>query len=364
MSPKNHDILPLNITPHRFQALLFKWFDQHGRKQLPWQKNKTPYRVWVSEIMLQQTQVKTVIPYFERFMQQFPTIDALAAAPEDQVLHLWAGLGYYSRARNLHRTAKVIIEQLDGIFPDTLKELQQLPGIGLSTAGAIISIAHQKRATILDGNVKRVLARFYGITDPINEKKIENHLWQLAETLTPTKRTADYTQAIMDLGATLCTRSKPSCLQCPFVRHCVAHQQNIASLLPRKKVTKKIPVRRATFIILKKDHHIYLQKRPNNGIWGGLWSLPEMAGKPEKQAIVSFCQEQWQLSVKHYQTLPAFRHTFSHYHVDIFPILIDADRLSTKTMTAASQIWYNLQHPNKIGLPKPVQSLLRELPCA
>src|SRR5579862_6423950 len=195
----------------QFQKSILTWFDQHGRKHLPWQKNKTPYRVWVSEIMLQQTQVSTVIPYFERFMLQFPDITQLANAHEDAVLHLWAGLGYYSRARLLHRAANKIVADYHGQFPNTLDELKKLPGIGPSTAGAILAIAFNQTATILDGNVKRVLARFHGITAPINEKKIEDQLWELAISYTPHHRVADYTQAIMDIGATLCTRSKPDC---------------------------------------------------------------------------------------------------------------------------------------------------------
>ena len=223
-----------------FAKSILAWFDQHGRKHLPWQQNKTPYRVWISEIMLQQTQVGTVIPYYERFMRQFPDIASLANAAPDAVLHAWAGLGYYSRARNLHRAAKMVIEDYAGKFPDTLETLQSLPGIGRSTAGAILSIAYQQRATILDGNVKRVLARYLCVTEPVNEKAVENKLWDIATELTTNKRSADYTQAIMDLGATLCTRSKPDCGKCPLTAHCRAHAEGMASLLPIKKIGKEI----------------------------------------------------------------------------------------------------------------------------
>src|SRR3990167_8286209 len=205
-----------NLTPKKFQQLLCQWFDTHGRKNLPWQKNKTPYRVWLSEIMLQQTQVSTAIPYFQRFLTRFPTIKSLANASEDEVLHLWTGLGYYSRARNLYHAAKLVVEKHHGKFPDQLEELEKLPGIGRSTAGAILSIAFEKKATILDGNVKRVLTRLYGITEWVGEKKIIEALWKLAEKYTPAFRCADYTQAIMDLGATLCIRGKPACEKCPF----------------------------------------------------------------------------------------------------------------------------------------------------
>ena len=240
------------MTPHQFQTLLLNWFDHSGRKHLPWQQNKTPYRVWISEIMLQQTQVKTVIPYFERFMQQLPDIVSLANAHEDKVLHLWAGLGYYSRARNLHRAAKIIVETYQGNFPDTVFSLQQLPGIGQSTAGAIVAIAFNQKAAILDGNVKRVLARLHGISEPVNEKRTEKKLWELAEHYTPDKRAADYTQAMMDLGATLCTPSKPACTACPLIQHCVAHQLDIVDVLPKKKTTRELPIRSATFLIVKK----------------------------------------------------------------------------------------------------------------
>lgn len=349
------------MTPQQFQRRILAWFDQHGRKTLPWQINKTPYRVWISEIMLQQTQVNTAIPYYERFLQRFPDLSTLAKASEDEVLHLWAGLGYYSRARNLHRAAKMIIEEYRGQFPDSLDALQTLPGIGQSTAGAIIAIAFQKRATILDGNVKRVLARFLAIEEPITEKNVENTLWHYATKFTPSTRIDDYTQAMMDVGATLCTRSKPACSKCPLIKDCGAYKKGIVHLLPLKKAAKELPVRKTTFLILKSSEAILLCKRPSQGIWGGLWSLPELNGEPEMKCIAQFCKSQFKLSIAESKPLVPFRHTFSHYHLDIFPILIEVKKRPRMAMEEDKQIWYNPHHPERIGLPKPVQSLMESL---
>ncbi|HEX4045797.1 MAG TPA: A/G-specific adenine glycosylase [Gammaproteobacteria bacterium] len=349
----------------QFQTLLLQWFDQHGRKHLPWQLNKTPYRVWVSEMMLQQTQVNTVIPYFERFMHQFPQVSNLADATEDAVLHIWAGLGYYSRARHLHQAAKMVMAQFQGKLPDHLAALQSLPGIGPSTAGAILALAFNQRATILDGNVKRVLARFHAITTPINEKATENQLWALAEKYTPTKRIADYTQAIMDLGATCCSRKQPQCSVCPFTKHCAGHRQGIAEQLPYKNAARPLPVRSATLLILKKGKTLLLEKRPQPGIWGGLWSFPELVGEPDKKQIRAFYQcycESGKAVAQ--QLLKPFRHTFTHYHLDIFPVVIEILEIlevDTKKRASSQQIWYNLARPQAIGLPKPVQMIIKML---
>lgn len=351
----------MKLTPKRFQTLLLNWFDQHGRKTLPWQQNKTPYRVFISEVMLQQTQVSTVIPYFERFMQRFPDLSSLASAKEDEVLHLWAGLGYYSRARNLHAAAKMVMEKFRGKFPSTLDDLQALPGIGRSTAGAILSIAFQTPSPILDGNVKRVLTRLHGIEKPVNDKQVETALWMLAERFTPTARVADYTQAIMDLGATYCTRSKPQCAGCPFNKVCVAHLQGIAENLPMKKAVKKIPTREATFLIIKKGSKILLTKRPSAGIWGGLFCLPEITGKPDIKTIREFCRKQLQITAPACLALKSFRHTFSHFHLAIYPMVMEVKKLPLKIMEEGRQIWYNLEDPESVGLPKPVQFILRGL---
>lgn len=350
----------MTISAKRFQTSLLKWFDQHGRKHLPWQQDKTPYRVWVSETMLQQTQVSTVIPYFERFMQHFPTIDLLARAGEDEVLHLWAGLGYYSRARNLHKAAKMVMNDFAGRFPDTTESLQTLPGIGPSTAGAILAIAYNKPAPILDGNVKRVLTRLQGITDPINEKKVENRLWDLAVAFTPKERVADYTQAIMDLGATLCTRGQPLCTRCPFERTCVANAEGIAPSLPKKKTSKQIPTKESSFLIIRHQDRILLQKRPSMGIWGGLWCLPELTGLPDEKSIQAFCRRHLSTGQIKLTKLPAFKHTFSHYHLMIHPILIELARTPLRVMEDDQAIWYNLAQPTAVGLPRPIQTILRE----
>ncbi len=348
------------MTPAQFQKRLLTWFDLHGRKELPWQVDKTPYRVWLSEIMLQQTQVSTVIPYYLRFLSTFPDVIALANAADDDVLHLWAGLGYYTRARNLHKAAKIIASQHHGIFPATLEGLLALPGIGQSTAGAILSIAFGQRATILDGNVKRVLARLHGVTDPINDKQIENQLWVHAERYTPVKRAADYTQAIMDLGATVCTRSKPACSLCPLSADCIARKANLTQHIPAKKSGRALPVKTATFLLIEQNKHILLYKRPPAGIWGGLWSLPEIPGQPDQKAITAYIKKQLNVLSSTQQLLAPFRHTFSHYHLDIHPVHVSIRKTSSKVMEAEQQIWYNKRKPDAVGLPKPVQLLLRD----
>ena len=351
--------ITMTLTPKKFQTALLNWFDHHGRKNLPWQQDKTPYRVWISEIMLQQTQVSTVIPYFQKFMLHFNNVQQLANATEDQVLHLWTGLGYYSRARNLHRAAKMIQQNFHGKFPDNYEDLISLPGIGRSTAGAILSIAFQQKAAILDGNVKRVLTRLGGITEWPGEKKVTEQLWELAEKLTPAQRTAEYTQAMMDMGATICVRSKPHCEKCPFTNHCRAHQLGIEKKLPAAKPKKTLPVRQKTFLILQHDHHVLLQKRPASGIWGGLWSTPELMDFAADELVEQFCQQQ-QLTIKNFYFGEAFRHTFSHFHLDILPVFITLKSKPRKIMDSDRQIWYNLQQAQIIGLPQPVKKLLLE----
>jgi len=252
------------------------WYDSHGRRHLPWQQDTTPYRVWISEIMLQQTQVSTVIPYYERFLQRFPDVQALAAAPIDEVLHLWTGLGYYARARNLHKAAQLLVERFDGEFPETVEEVAGLPGIGRSTAGAILSLSRQQRAVILDGNVKRVLSRFHAVGDTGSAQ--EKILWQHAEAHTPQKRVHHFNQVMMDLGATVCTRAKPACLLCPLQSHCAALKEGEPTAYPAKKAARAVPEKSTTLLVLlNAEGEVLLEQRPPAGIWGGLWSFRKPA---------------------------------------------------------------------------------------
>jgi A/G-specific adenine glycosylase len=338
---------------------LLKWFDKHGRHDLPWQHKINPYRVWISEIMLQQTQVSTVIPYFNRFMQAFPHIKALAKAPEDEVLHLWTGLGYYARARNLHKTAKKIAEEFKGIFPNHFEALLTLPGIGRSTAGAILSIAFKIRTPILDGNVRRVLSRLACIEGPYNNKEIEKKLWDLAEAYTPHNRIEDYTQAIMDLGAELCTRSQPNCTSCPLKKQCLAFETNRVTEFPSPKIKSALKVRKVTLLILVNEQgQILLEKRPAQGIWGSLWSLPEYTGP--KTQINAFCLNAQGCEVLSKPiALTSFRHTFTHFHLDISPLLLQIKKTSTKL--THEKICYSLSKPVKLGLAAPVKKILEEL---
>ncbi|RZA11139.1 MAG: A/G-specific adenine glycosylase, partial [Proteobacteria bacterium] len=265
------------MSPEQFSSAVLEWYDRNGRHDLPWQQGINPYRVWVSEIMLQQTQVSTVLNYFDRFMAALPTVQALAEAPEDEVLHLWTGLGYYTRARNLQKTARIVMAEHGGEFPHDVEKLVELPGIGLSTAGAIASISMGLRAPILDGNVKRVLARYTAQEGYPGEPKVAKALWATAERLTPQTRVNHYTQAMMDLGATLCTRSKPSCLLCPLEKSCEAHMLGLEIRYPVPKPRKTIP-QRATLmpLLANRDGAILLYRRPSTGLWGGLWSLPQL----------------------------------------------------------------------------------------
>jgi A/G-specific adenine glycosylase len=316
----------------------------------------------VSEIMLQQTQVTTAAPYFQRFMASFPDVVSLANASEDEILHHWTGLGYYNRARNLHKAARLIVDGHKSRFPDTQDALEALPGIGRSTAGAIQAIAFGRPAAILDGNVKRVLTRVFGIHGWPGEKAVEAELWALAEFYTPTERVADYTQAMMDIGATLCVRGQPRCAQCPLQKSCIAHAQGIEKTLPTKKVGKKIPVRAATFLILQNQHAgVLLEKRPSSGIWGGLWSLPEIPEVVSSAAIRAACLERFRMSCVSIRKGKNFRHTFSHFHLDILPVYIKVKTPAAKIMESDQQIWYKLRQPDAVGLPAPVKLLLEAL---
>jgi len=343
------------MSPSVFQQYILAWFDQQGRKDLPWQQDITPYRVWLSETMLQQTQVATVIPYFNAFVEKFPTIDYLAQAPVDEVLHRWSGLGYYARARNLHKTAQLIVKQ--GRFPDTLDELVALPGIGLSTAGAILSIAFKKSHPILDGNVKRVLARFKAVSGWPGNSQVNKQLWGISAHLTPVDRVADYTQAMMDLGATICTRSKPACEECPLESQCLARITGTVAVLPTPKPAKTLPVKQLVLLLLSNNlNQVLLEKRPPTGIWGGLWSLPEF---DSMESAHNWCLTK-NLAFADSQTLVTRRHTFSHYHLDYTPVLVQTDNPINFVMEASQTVWYNARQINALGLPAPIKLLLQQ----
>ena len=342
-----------------FSQQVLLWFDQHGRKHLPWQQNITPYRVWISEIMLQQTQVTTVIPYFERFMESFPSVHALAQASEDDVLHHWSGLGYYSRARNLHKAAKMVDEQFEGIFPESVEELTGLPGVGRSTAGAIASISMNIRAPILDGNVKRVLARCFAIPGWPGKSLVAKQLWELAEQLTPHHRVADYTQVMMDLGAMVCTRTKPSCQLCPLQDDCLAHKTGEETLYPQSRPKKVKPERAVRMLMVVNQYgEVLLEKRPPTGIWGGLWGLPEV---PVDDELESAANNKTGLELGGFEQWQSFRHTFSHYHLDITPVKTFAQDNSGAVNDGERWHWYQPDRPSELGLAAPVKKLLGKL---
>ncbi len=340
-----------------FQTRVLDWYDRHGRKTLPWQQNKTPYKVWISEIMLQQTQVTTVIPYFERFMARFPDVHSLARAEQDEVLHLWTGLGYYARARNLHKAAKQLVEDQDGDFPNSVDKVAELPGIGRSTAGAILSLSRGVHAPILDGNVKRVLARFFALGGWTGTTANQKQLWQWSEALTPAKRVGDFNQVMMDLGAMVCVRSRPLCDACPLQPKCRAHAEGRTHELPASKPKKDKPTRNAWMLILQApDGRIHLEKRPSSGIWGGLHSFPEFPSRDEAEAHLSLKgihpenqPEDW----------PSFRHTFSHYHLNVHPLFVPLAR--TPTAVSEHALWYHPGVAEQIGLSAPVKHLLDRL---
>ena len=339
-----------------FANKVLAWYDRHGRKHLPWQQNTTPYRVWISEIMLQQTQVTTVIPYYERFMQRFADIQTLAAAPVDDVLHHWTGLGYYARARNLHKAAKQIMTQHNGEFPQSLDEVTSLPGIGRSTAGAILSLACGQRHAILDGNVKRVLARYYAISGWPGQKAVESTLWDYAAANTPDQRCHHYTQAMMDLGATVCTRSKPDCDACPLQQGCLAYAQGRQSEFPGKKPKKILPVKQVNMIVILAAGQLYLIQRPPTGLWGGLYGFIETENNATAIA------QQWQLTGYTVQTLEAFRHTFSHFHLDISPQVIITDRIpASQVEESRTAKWFHLYEPIEVGLAAPTTKIIDQI---
>ncbi len=336
---------------------ILRWFDKHGRKDLPWQTEPTAYRVWVSEIMLQQTQVSTVSRYFDAFIHRFPDIDALAQASLDEVLHAWAGLGYYARAKNLHRAAQLCVANHHSQFPKDFDDVLNLPGIGRSTAGAILAISTRQRYPILDGNVKRVLSRYFAVSGWLNDPKTIDTLWALSEKITPHKRVDAFTQAIMDLGATLCTRTHPKCAECPIHEDCQAKAQQRVTEYPKTKPAQKKPTQSTTCLILfdPNQQAILFEKRPLKGIWGGLWSLPEC---PVATEIKHWCREVFDLSIQQNDHWEPFRHTFTHYHLNIHPVLCHVKSLPKKKRITEQYHWCPLTEIHTLGLPAPIKRLL------
>ncbi|PIE83677.1 MAG: A/G-specific adenine glycosylase [Candidatus Contendobacter odensis] len=342
-----------------FTRRVLEWFDVHGRKQLPWKDNPTPYRVWVSEVMLQQTQVTTVIPYYQRFLARFPDNQALADADLDDVLHLWAGLGYYSRARNLHRAAQIVRDEYDGVMPLSSLDMQKLPGIGRSTAGAILSLATGQRHPVLDGNVKRVLARFAAVEGWPGQSSVQTVLWALAEYYTPTERVADYTQAMMDLGAMVCVRRQPQCGICPLAIACAAHAQGREMVLPAPRPRRELPLRKTQMLLLRAtDGSVLLEQRPPVGIWGGLWSFPEC---PQGVDVGIWCRDQLGLQVKVESAWPVLPHSFSHFRLEITPIPAAVIRQAGAVMEGRRFVWYNTDCSGDRGVAAPVKRLLTVL---
>ncbi|HEY0767368.1 MAG TPA: A/G-specific adenine glycosylase [Steroidobacteraceae bacterium] len=348
--------MPVTASP--IASALLEWHAREGRHHLPWQQGRTPYRVWVSEIMLQQTQVTTVVPYYQRFLERFPDVHSLAAAPVDEVLHLWSGLGYYARARNLHRAAVRIREEHGGVVPEKFAELAALPGIGRSTAGAILALALGERFPILDGNVRRVLARYFGVAGNSANRTLAQRLWQLSERCTPPSEVREYTQAIMDLGATVCVRRKPLCSHCPLSQRCIARRTGRQHELPAPRVTRARRLRRVFMVVaLRDDGSVLLERRPESGVWGGLWCLPEFA---TATAAGAFVRAGLGAAAIEPQPLGPVEHAFTHFDLLITPLLVRCWG-EAAVMEEGASLWYNIRAPARIGLPAPITALLSRL---
>ncbi len=361
--PTNH-MEPTIAAQHSTDSQLFAdallhWFDLHGRRRLPWQHNPTPYRVWVSEVMLQQTQVATVIPYYERFTARFPSVESLAAAAEDEVLHLWTGLGYYARARNLRACAQTLVAQHGGEFPGSLEAVQALPGIGRSTAGAILALSRGERHAILDGNARRVLARVFGIAGDPSCAPVLAALWRQADVCTPAARVGAYTQAIMDLGATVCTR-KPACTVCPMSAICFAARAGRQAELPDRKPKRARPARAATLLIAESGaagaRAILLERRPAPGIWGGLWSPPQFESET---AALDWCRRHLGGMASETERLDPIDHSFTHFHLHLTPLRVRCT--PPPAVCDDGHRWYALDAPPAVGLPQPIRRLIERL---
>jgi A/G-specific adenine glycosylase len=346
------------MSPAPFSRRLISWFERHGRHDLPWQRDPTPYRVWVSEIMLQQTQVATVVGYFNRFMGRFPDVRSLAEAPLDEVLHHWSGLGYYARARNLHRAAGLVCTLHGGRLPEDPDALEALPGIGRSTAGAILSLACGRREPILDGNVKRVLARHGGVEGWSGEAAVLGRLWRLAEERTPGHRVAEYTQAIMDLGATVCTRTRPACGHCPVADDCVARATGRTAELPTPRPRREQPLRETRMLLVTGPQGVLLEQRPPRGLWGGLWGFPEVDSEDH---ALAWCREHLGAAPGGVETWRPFVHTFTHFRLRIIPLRVQAHIPAGCVMEGEGRVWYNSRTSSRLGLAAPVARLLETL---
>ena len=349
------------LSGEQFAQRLLAWFDVYGRHALPWQKDMTPYRVWVSEVMLQQTQVATVIPYYERFMARFPDVQSLAEATQDEVLHLWTGLGYYARARNLQACARAVVAEHGGEFPDRLEDMMDLPGIGRSTAGAILAISRGQRQSILDGNVKRVLARVFGIGGDPSSAAVLAQLWAQSEVCTPVEEVGAYTQAIMDLGATVCTRARPACTVCPMNTVCIAALQGRQAELPGAKPKKARPSRQATLLIAQRGFSassaVLVERRPATGLWGGLWSPPQFESESE---AIAWCTRKIGEPRVDAATLAPIDHAFTHFDLRLNPLRVRYE-MSSQVREDGDLLWYRLESPPRIGLPQPIARLFERL---
>ncbi|HXS19964.1 MAG TPA: A/G-specific adenine glycosylase [Steroidobacteraceae bacterium] len=352
----------MTVSPHdltrNFAAALIDWHGHHGRHDLPWQRRRTAYRVWVSEIMLQQTQVATVIPYYERFMQRFPDAGTLAAAPLDEVLHLWSGLGYYARARNLHRAALRIAAEHGGRFPQSFEAIADLPGIGRSTAGAILALSRGERFPILDGNVRRVLSRHFGVEGNASDRVILEKLWDLSDRCTPARGVDTYTQAVMDLGATVCVRRNPSCTACPVSGTCMANRTGRQHELPSPRETRARRLREVFMLAaVREDGDVLLERRPEAGVWGGLWCLPEFASAAEAS---DYALRALNGASGHPVPLAPVEHAFTHFDLVITPLLAHCSG-SAGAPDPAQRLWYRASEPARLGLPAPIRLLLERL---
>lgn len=337
-----------------FASRIVAWQRTHGRHDLPWQGTRDPYRIWLSEVMLQQTQVATVVPYYERFLARFPDLQSLACAPLDDVLAHWSGLGYYSRARNLHRAARAILESHAGEFPRRYEEVVRLPGVGRSSAAAILAFSHGERRAILDGNVKRVLARAFAVRGHLGGRQIEAELWRRAEALLPEEGIEAYTQGLMDLGARICTRTKPKCLLCPVASLCAAHAAGREEAYPEPRPAKRVPQRETLMLLYLDRGAVLLEKRPPTGVWGGLWSLPEAATAADPETL---CRERFGVPPTRVRRLDPIRHGFTHFRLTIHPVAVWLASATWRVEEAGAS-WLRPEDAAKVALPAPLQALL------